>query len=132
MNVIEGGCYLEYYPSAAAMSVISTWKSGAIIRWEVDPETQKPRTVHLVPATAANKTNPIVDGWQRLAPVRSYKLKAYGHQRPHLSVPTREVGAAVRSSPRAVEEVEVSPSIISVRVPFAFRVAKHRRLRPAQ
>jgi hypothetical protein len=105
MGVIKGDkTYLYYYPSAAAVEVAAEWDDGAAVSWELDDYTSRPIALHLTPA---------LDGL-------GLKLRAQNGGRPFFSVPTSAVGRVVYARPQAVEEVEVSPSLITVRVPFEF------------
>jgi hypothetical protein len=108
MGVIKGAkTYLYYYPSTAAIEVITEWDDGAVVEWELDDYTSRPVALHLTPAS---------DG------VVGLKLRAQNGGRPYFSVPTSAIGRAVHRRPQAVEEVEVSSNAITVLVPFEFEL----------
>ena len=107
MLVVNGGRQLIYLPSTTAAEIMSEWDHGATVDWEVDDYSGCPHTVHFMPATNG----------------ASFKLKHDGH-RHWLSLPTSSVGKAVPRRAQAVEELDVLPSIISVRVPFKFQVSR--------
>jgi hypothetical protein len=107
MMVLGGGKRLVYLPSAAAAAIMVEWHGGATISWEVDDRSGKPHTVHLMPAKDGES------GYQLLR-------DRYRHW---LNMPTSAVGAAVPEPAREAEELDVLPSIVSVRVPFEFRAA---------
>jgi hypothetical protein len=103
MSVLSGGSYLNYRPSAAAVEVITSWQHGADIEWEVDDETRQPRSIHLTPA-----------------PRNGLALNVKDSKRPFFNFSTAAVGMAEPDCAQAADEVEVSPSRITVRIPFAF------------
>jgi hypothetical protein len=107
MLVVGGGSRLIYLPSTAAAEIMSGWDRGATVDWEVDDYSGQPHTVHLMPATNG----------------AGFKLKHNGY-RYWLSMSTSSVGKAVPRRAQAVNELDVLPSIISVRVPFEFQVSR--------
>jgi hypothetical protein len=97
--------YLDYHPGPAAAEVLMEWKR-ALVEFEVDGETRKPRALRLT---------------QALAGQFAYKVRLHGsRRRPWLSIPTFAVGWAPASDPQAVEET-VSANEIVVGIPFEFR-----------
>src|SRR5215831_17145003 len=107
MTIVERGCYLYYFGSVGATKAISEWPYGALIAWETDNKG-RPHTLHLTPA-------PDDCGVGR-------RLRKYNGDRPYLSIPTSAVGLAVGLRSQFVEEIEISPNAILIRLPlFEFR-----------
>ena len=100
---------IVYYPSAAREGWITEWEHGCIAEFEVDDASGRPRSLRLMPAPPEEP---------------GFKLRGGNGQRSHLCIPTRGIGVAVPGPSRAVEEVEVSPNLIEVGIPFAFTVAR--------
>jgi hypothetical protein len=110
MLVLGGGRRLVYLPSARAAEIMSAWSGGAAISWEVDDYSGKPHSIHFMPASDGNG---------------GYKLKLNGG-RPWIGIPTTAVGAAVPEPAKEAEEIDVLPSIVSVKLPFEFQVTDAR------
>lgn len=104
MTIVNRGRYFYYFGSVGATEAISEWPFGALIAWETD-SNGRPHTMHLKPA---------LDGGGR-------RLRKYNGDRPYLSIPTSAIGLAVGPRSQFVEEIEISPNAILVRLPFEFR-----------
>ena len=109
MGITNRGWRLTYYPSARAKEQLAEWERGCVAEFVVDDATEQPTALRLKPAAPGE---------------RGFWLRVYDDQRPFLSIPTREVGMVVQSKPRAAEEVEISASMIEVRIPFAFTAVR--------
>jgi hypothetical protein len=110
MGITNYGWRLSYHPSLRAEEQLAAWEHGCVAEFVVDDATGQPAALRLKPAEPGE---------------RGFKLRAYEDgQWPFLNIPTRAVGMAVQSKPQAVEEVEISASMIEVRIPFAFAVRR--------
>jgi len=109
MMVDHRNARLVYLPSTAGEEQLTEWEHGCVAEFEVDDASRQPHSLRLMPAPPEEP---------------GFKLRGGNGQRSHLSIPTRGVGVAVPGPSRAVEEVEVSPSLIEVGIPFAFTVAR--------
>lgn len=107
MGITNRGWRLAYHPSSRAREQLTAWEHGSVAEFVVDDATRQPTALRLKPAASGERGFWVYDG-----------------QRPYLSIPTRAVGMVVQGKPQPAEEVEVSPSLIEVRIPFAFAVER--------
>jgi hypothetical protein len=112
MGITNRGWRLSYHPSLRAEAQLAEWEQGCVAEFVVDDTTGQPAALRLKPAAPGE---------------RGFNLRVYDTKWPFLSIPTRRVGMVVQSAPQAAEEVEVSPSVIEVRIPFEFRITDARR-----
>jgi hypothetical protein len=106
MKVSRDGRRVYYFPSRAAMEIISEWDDGAIVaEWEVDDCTGQPTSIHFSPSLDDS-------GW---------RITQHNGGRPFFSISTSEVGIALGDHSQVAEETEISRNVISVRLLFEFR-----------
>jgi hypothetical protein len=103
MSLIEAGLYLYYYPSLAALAVITQWLNGVSVEWEIDDDTRQPLMLYLTPAAGSGLL-----------------LKKGRTGSAHISLSTSQIGDLEQAPLQSVEET-VTPTEIAVRFPFKLR-----------
>lgn len=103
MSLIEAGLYIYYYPSLAALAVITQWLNGASAEWEIDDNSGQPLMLYLIPAAAGGLL-----------------LKKGRTGSPHISLSTSQIGELEQAPIQTVEE-NVTPTEIAIRIPFKLR-----------
>jgi hypothetical protein len=107
LSVIADGRYLNYYPGSVVLAAVSQWPNGALLEWDLDDLTRRPRGFYLVQASARG----------------GLTLRKRPQQRPHFAIPTSQVGIAEHSTgngSQAVEDEVISDTETHVNVPFTF------------
>jgi hypothetical protein len=105
MSVLANGRYLYYYPSPGVLRILDLWTgTGITLAWEKDDATNQV-IAHLTPAQPGDATVPL-----RKPDVGS----------AFISLPTIDIGKAVKQPIQTVAEITVTETEIAVRVPFMF------------
>jgi hypothetical protein len=97
----RGRC-LFYYPSRRAVEMLKSWENGAKMQWVLAEESGLPIAIHLAPAA---------DGDRKL------RLYFRSNVRPHMTLPTSQVGGVVRTVRGYIKETRIAADGIAIAIP---------------